>query len=95
MLLNSCNLSGANIEGVPQAKTAAPTTDGSEKEVDPLHKSPVFVSSASTTAMLENNGAVDGVIADDDYSDTDDADDVMAVAITYLEEDCRVLRVQK
>lgn len=89
MLLNSCNLSGANIEGVPQAKTAAPTTDGSEKEVDPLHKSPVSVSSASTTAMLENNGAVD------DYSDTDDADDVMAVAITYLEEDCRVLRVQK
>lgn len=70
------------------------TTDVAEKTVDTLHKSPISDSSTPTTA-LESSGAVDGVIPDGEYSDGDDTDDVMAVAMAYLEEDCRLLRAQK
>lgn len=40
---------------------------------------------------MEKDGAVEAA----DCSDDGDADDVMAVAITYLEEDCRRLRIEK
>lgn len=83
MLLMPYGVPGANAASVPVAPPVPATTNVSEKEVD------------TPTTALENNGAVDGVNADDDCSEDDDDTDVMAVAITYLEEDCRLLRAQK
>eukprot|EP00903_Cladosiphon_okamuranus_P012984 g12116.t2 len=85
---------GANVARVSLAQLVAPTTNESEQKGDTLHENPVSVSSTPATA-LETNGAVDGVIADGDCSDDNDTDDVMAVAIADVEEDCRLLREQK
>lgn len=86
-----CDVPGANVTSVRLAQPVAPTTNSSEKT---LHKNTVSAASTPATA-LDNNGAVDGVVADGDCSDDDDTDDVMAVAISYLEEDCHLLRAQK
>lgn len=48
---------------------------------------------APATSMSDKKN--DGVTADNCSGDDDDTDDVMAVAMTYLEEDCRLLRAQK
>lgn len=81
MLAIPCNVPGDKVASAPLAQPVAPATD-------------LSASSASKNT-LENNGGVDGVIAHDDCSGDDDTDDVMAVAIAYLEEDCRLLRAQK
>lgn len=89
MFLIPCNAPG-DVASVPVAQSVEPTINTPDKKVD----FPVSAGSTPKTA-LENNGAVKGAMADDDCSGDDDTDDVMAVAITYLEEDCRLLRAQK
>lgn len=71
----------------------APTTNASGEKFETLLETPV--SDSSSKIALENNDAADGVMADDNCSGGDDPDDVMATAMTYLEEDCRLLRAQK
>lgn len=65
------------------------TNSVSDKKVDALREK------ALSTLSTQRAAAEKPVAADsEDCSDDEDVD-VMAVAMTYLEEDCRLLRAQK
>eukprot|EP00752_Nemacystus_decipiens_P002127 g2029.t1 len=74
---------GVNVASAPLAPPVAAINDVSKRNVD------------NPTTALESHGAADGVIAFADCAEDDETDDVMGVAISYLEEDCRLLRAQK
>lgn len=70
--------------------TAAPT-NVSDKSVE-TH---VSKAEPSSTPPVPRAGSEKDDTDATGCSDDDDVDDVMTVAITYLEEDCRRLRIEK
>lgn len=78
-----------SANGVPA--NSVPTNSVSDKKADILREKALSApSTRSLRAAAENPVAADSADSSDD-----EVVDVTAVAMTYLEEDCRLLRAQK